>query len=235
MPEQFWFKDPSVLFRDDTWTQFVPVKSMTTAEALNSVLRFTVYSSILLGITTRSASYLMAIPIVSLASVILFTMFPNGKQIEAFLNGLKENFTMPTPHNPFMNVLLTDIQDSPDRPDAAPITDPKVRDEIAKAFAKTSNIYMDTSDVFDQTQAMRTFSTLQSSTIPNNQDEFLAFLAKGYDEPNTSSAPSARGGKLLSEGPAPSRGSVRNLSNTTLEPEGAVPRVSAPSTEQLPL
>ena len=231
MPEQFWFKDPSVLFQEDNWTQFVPVKSMTTAEALNSVLRFAVYSSVLLAMATRSASYLMAVPIVALVSVILFTLFPNGKQLEAFLDSLKEKFTMPTPHNPFMNVLLTEIQDSPDRLDAAPITDPKVRDAIAKAFAQTNNIYMDTSDAFDQSQAMRTFSTRQSSTIPNNQDEFLEFLAKGYDEADTSAAPLARGAKLLSEGYVNARGSVQNLSNTTRNPTGVTPIVSASAAE----
>ena len=231
MPEQFWFKDPSVLFREDTWTRFVPMQTMTTGEALNSVVRFTVYSSVLLALTTKCVSYLMAIPVVAIASVILFTLFPNGKQLEAFLNGVKEKFTMPTPHNPFMNVLLTEIEDSPDRPDAAPITDPKVRDAIAKAFAQTSNIYMDTSDVFDQAQAMRTFSTRQSSTIPTDQDGFLEFLAKGYDENDTSSAPPARGGKLLSEGYVNSRGAVRNLSNATCKPAGVAPLASAPPTE----
>lgn len=231
MPEQFWFKDPSVLFREDTWTRFVPMQTMSTAEALNSVVRFTVYSSVLLALSTKCGSYLMAIPIVALASIVLFTLFPNGKQLEAFLNGVKETFTMPTPHNPFMNVLLTEIEDSPDRPDAAPITDPAVRDKIAKAFAKTSNIYMDTSDVFDQAQAMRTFHTLQSSTIPNNQDGFLEFLAKGYDEVDTSSAPPSRGGKLLSEGYVNARGAVRNLPNATCKPPGVAPLASAPTSE----
>lgn len=231
MPEQFWFKDPSVLFREDTWTRFVPLQTMTTAEALNSVLRFTMYSSILLALSTKCGSYLMAIPIVALASVILYSLFPNGKQLEAFLNGVKSKFTMPTPHNPFMNVLLTEIQDSPDRPDAAPITDPKVRDAIQTAFAQTSNIYMDTGDVFDQAQAMRTFHTLQSSTIPNNQDQFLDFLTKGYDSVDTSSAPPARGGKLLSEGYVNARGAVRNLTNTTCKPTGVAPLASAPTSE----
>ena len=231
MPEQFWFKDPSGLFREDTWTRFVPMQSMTTAEALNSVVRFTVYSSVLLALTTRTFSYLMAIPIVALASVALFALFPNGKQLEAFFNSVKEKFTMPTPHNPFMNVLLTEIQDSPDRPDAAPITDPKVRDAIAKAFSQTNNIYMDTSDVFDQAQAMRTFTTRQSSTIPSNQDEFLDFLAKGYDEEDNSSAFPARGGKLLSEGYVNSRGAMRNLSNATCKPAGVAPLASAAATE----
>ncbi len=132
----------------------------------------------------------------------------------------REHFTLPTPENPFMNVLLTD---SPDRPDAAPATDKKVRAQIYKAFQQTSDIYMDTSDLFDQTQAMRTFHTMQSATIPNDQDAFLALLAKGYDDVDTSSAFPSRGGKILSEGYANARGAMRNLENATCKPTGTAP------------
>jgi hypothetical protein len=42
-------------------------------------------------------------------------LFPNGKKLEAYLNSAKsEKYTMPTSHNPFMNVLLTEIGDNPD-------------------------------------------------------------------------------------------------------------------------
>ena len=51
MSEQIWFKDPSVLFGPTTWNRFVPTKDMSTADALNSVVRFTTYFSILLFIS----------------------------------------------------------------------------------------------------------------------------------------------------------------------------------------
>ena len=229
MPEQFWFSDPSVLFRQDTWTRFVPTQCMTTTEALNAVLRFTIYSSVILALFTGMQSYLIAIPVVALASVILQQLFPNGKKLETFIGELmtskpsREHFTMPTPQKPFMNVLLTDITDNPDRGDAAPVTDKQVRAQIYKAFQQTSDIYMDTSDLFDQTQAMRTFHTLQSAKVPNDQDAFLALLAKGYEDPDTSSAPPSRGGKILSEGYVNARGAMRNLDNATCKPTGTSP------------
>jgi hypothetical protein len=206
---------------------------MTTSEALNSVLRFAIYSSILLFAATGNASYIYAIPIVALASILLHTLFPNGKKLETFLNDMKptsKKYTMPTPDNPFMNVQLTESLDNPNRPDAAPVSDKTVRAEIYKAFKQTRNIEMDTSDLFDQTQAMRTFHTLQSARIPNDQDGFLKWLAKGYDEPDTSSAPLSRGGKLLSEGHTPARGSMAGLSNTTTKPKGTTP-LSTSTTE----
>ena len=118
MPEQIWFKEPSVLFAQDTWSKFVPTKDMSTTEALNSVVRFSTYFSVLLFFTTRVSAYLMAIPVVMIATVMLHNLFPNGKTIETFLAKEKaksDKFTMPTKENPFMNVLLTEIQDDPDR------------------------------------------------------------------------------------------------------------------------
>jgi len=226
MSEHFWFKDPAELFRGDAWTRFVPTQSMTTSEALNSVLRFTIYSSILLFAATGNRSYIYAIPIVGLASIMLHSLFPNGKKLETFLNEMtptSKKYTMPTPDNPFMNVQLTESLDNPNRPDAAPVTDNNVRAEIYKAFKQTRNIEMDTSDLFDQTQAMRTFHTLQSAKIPNDQDGFLKWLAKGYDDPDTSSAPLSRGGKLIPGGHVPARGSMENLTNTTTKPTGTAP------------
>ena len=228
MSEQIWFKDPSVLFAENAWMRFAPVQSMTTTEALNAVVRFSIYSSISLAVLTYKPSYLSAIPIVALASIVLFEIFPNGKQIESYFGKkgkkvTKENFTMPTSNNPFMNVLLTEIQDNPNREDAAPVTDDNVRNEIKKAFQSTTDLYMDTTDAFDQVQAMRTFHTLQSARIPNDQDGFLSWLAKGYDDPDTSSAPLSRGAKLDSETYAPARGSVKRIPNTAELPMGTVP------------
>lgn len=232
MTEQFWFKDPAVLFRSDTWTRFVPIQSMTTTEALNSVVRFTVYSSVLLFVSTQNQSYLYAIPIVAIASIVLHQLFPHGKKLETFMESFarptSKKYTMPTPDNPFMNVNLTEIQDNPNRPDAAPTSDREVRNAIHKAFKQTRNIHMDTSDLFDQTQAMRTFHTLQSARVPNDQDGFLSFLSKGHDDEDVSSAAPSRGGKLLSESHVNARGAMRDLPSSTAKPEGTTPLGDAP-------
>jgi hypothetical protein len=119
--------------------------------------------------------------------------------------------------------LPTSYSDGRDENYAAEITGKGVRDQVNEAFAQTSNIYMDTSDMFDQTQAQRTFHTLQSAKVPNDQDAFLSWLAKGYDEPDVSSAAPARGGKLLSEGYVNARGAMRNLSTSTCAPKGTTP------------
>jgi hypothetical protein len=229
MPEQIWFKEPGVLFAPDAWSKFVPTKDMTTAEALNSVVRFSTYFSVLLFLSTGVSGYVMAVPIVMIASILLFNLFPKGVTIESFTAKEKSaNHTMPTAANPLMNVLLTEITDNPDRPDAAPTNRRDVKAKVYKAFQETSDLYMDTSDMFDQAQAMRTFHTLQSSKVPNDLDGFKSWLAKGLDEPDYSSTAPARNAKLASEGYVKANGSLR-LPSSTAKPSGKTPSGPIPA------
>lgn len=231
MAEQIWFKDPSILFERDTWSRFVPTKEMTTAEALNSVVRFAVYFSVILYFASGNGSYLMAVPVVMATTILLQNLFPNGKTIETFLGkqvAKSESHTMPTNANPFMNVLLTEIQDDPQRPDAAPTNRRDVKEKLHKAFQQTSDIYMDTTDLFDQTQAMRTFHTLQSARVPNDLDGFKKWLSKELDAPDTSSAPPARHAKVLSEGYVEAKGSM-SLPSSTSKPSGTTPSGPLPA------
>jgi hypothetical protein len=226
MPEQIWFKNPTVLFDRDTWNKFVPTKEMTTAEALNSVVRFSTYFSLILFLATGVGGYIMAIPIVMVSTMLLYNLFPNGKTIESFVakeESKAPKYTMPSKENPFMNVLLTDIQDNPDREDAAPTNRRDVKTDIHKSFQHTTDIYMDTTDLFDQTQAMRTFHTIQSGKVPNDLDGFKKWLAKGLDAADNSCAPPARNGKMLHEGHVMAKGSMRGLPNSTSKPAGMAP------------
>jgi hypothetical protein len=84
--EIFWLKDPANLFGKDTWTRFVPVDSMTVPEALNAVVRFTVYFGILITLITGETNYLLFIPIVMAMTVALVHMYPTTQV-------LKESYT----------------------------------------------------------------------------------------------------------------------------------------------
>ena len=226
MSEQIWFKTPTVLFDKDTWSKFVPTKDMTTAEALNSVVRFSTYFSVILFVATHVSAYLMAIPVVMVATILLNNLFPNGKTIESFIakeEKVGPQYTMPSKENPFMNVLLTEIQDNPNREDAAPTNRRDVKAEVYKSFQATSDLHMDTTDLFDQAQAMRTFHTLQSAKVPNDLDGFKKWLAKNLDEPDHSSTAPARHAKILHEGYVAAKGSMRSLPNTIAKPAGTAP------------
>jgi hypothetical protein len=224
MPDLIWFKDPMILFGKDTWSKFVPTKDMTTPEALNSVVRFSTYFSLILFAATSVGAYVMAIPVVMVTTILLYNLFPNGTTIESFTEKKAgPQYTMPTKENPFMNVLLTEIQDDPNREDAAPTNRRDVKAEVYKSFQATSDMHMDTTDLFDQAQAMRTFHTLQSSKVPNDLDGFKAWLAKGLDAPDHSSTAPSRNAKILNEGYVAAKGSMRSLPNSTAKPAGTAP------------
>ena len=201
--EPFWYSEPNILFTQDTWSKFVPTADMPVSTALNAVVRFSVYLATLLFLSSMRPMYLLIIPLVMGVTIALNMMFPRARRIvESFGNGLVvsgyvgDMETRPSDDNPFMNPHLTDILDNPNMPPAADITRKDIRDEVNAAFAKTSNIYMDTTDVFQMVQAQRNFHTV----VTDDHAGLLKFLGKGQ-----------RTDKLLSEGYVAAKGTVSGL------------------------
>jgi hypothetical protein len=225
MQESLWIDNPSVLFNSENWMKFVPQAYMNVPTALNALVRFVTYTCVILALA-KDSTYILGIPLVLVFTVIAAKLFPDTRTLEAFTEPVMKQvrkYTMPSAKNPFMNPLLTEIQDNPNRPDAAPITSHEVKKQVEHAFQQTSDLHMDSSDRFDLSQAMRTFHTLQASTIPSNQDGFLKFLAKGLDEPDYSSAFPSRNAKEKSEGYVEALGSMKSLPNSTAKPTGLAP------------
>jgi hypothetical protein len=196
--EVFWLNDPANLFKN--WDKFVPTQTMTVPEALNAVVRFTFYSSVVVSFFTRNTNYLLLVPIVMFVSVILFRTYPTTQILrETFTN--PGRFANPTTNNPFMNVLFTDYVDNVNRAPAPPdITNPVVKASIEEAFSKTSDLYMDTSDKFALAQSARNWVTQAATTIPNDLEGFQNFL----NQHNVSR-------KLPSESYVLAKGSVEKL------------------------
>jgi hypothetical protein len=228
--ERLWIDDPASLFTKETWSKFVPTSSMDIPTAMNAIVRFTIYISVILFAARGNTAYLLAIPLVLVLTILVVKFFPTARTLEAFTEkatAKMREYTYPTDKNPFMNPLLTDILDNPNRAQSAPITSKEVKKQIEKSFKQTSDLYMDTSDKFDLAQSMRTFHTVQSGLIPNDQDGFLSFLAKGVDEPDHSSAFPARKAKEKSEGYVEVQGSMKGLPNSTDKPTGVTPAGTA--------
>ena len=208
--EPFWYYEPNILFTQDTWSKFVPTADMPVSTALNAVVRFSVYLATLLFLSSMRPSYLLIIPLVMGVTIALNMMFPRARKIvESFGNGLVvsgyvgDMETRPSNDNPFMNPHLTDILDNPNLPPAADVTRKDIRNEVNAAFAKTSNIYMDTTDIFEMVQAQRNFHTVAT----DDHAGLLKFLGKGQ-----------RTDKLLSEGYVAAKGTVPGLpSNQSID------------------
>ena len=183
--EQFWLDDPANLFVN--WRRFVPTNDMTVPEALNSVVRFTVYSSLLVALIVQKTQYLLLIPLVMLASILLVRLFPTTQVIQETFETMRRKVSKdannavatPTADNPFMNVLFTDYVDNPDRVAAPPdVTSKALDSSIREAFSKTSDLFMDTSDTYGLMESSRNWVTQAATTIPNDLEGFQAFLNK---------------------------------------------------------
>lgn len=198
MSEPFWYSDPSILFAKDTWYKFVPTANMSVPTALNAVVRFAVFLSVLLFVSSMDPTYLLMAPVVMGVSIFLNGWFPEAKKMkESFVSSyVGPDRTLPTPDNPFMNAPLTDILDNPNRPPAADVTALDVRNQVNQAFAQTSNLYMDTTDVFDVVQSQRNFHTVPE----DDHAGLLKFLGKN-----------AKSDKLLNEGYVVAKGTMTEL------------------------
>ena len=187
--ELFWLEDPAHFFV--RWHKFLPTNDMTVPEALNAVVRFTVYSALLVAIVARRTDYLLLIPLVMVASVVLVRLFPKTQIIQETFDNLKrhaksggsggavEHFSTPSADNPFMNVLFTDYVDDPARVSAPPdVTSSALDSSIREAFSKTSDLFMDTSDTYGLMESSRHWVTQAATTIPNDLEGFQAFLNK---------------------------------------------------------
>jgi len=84
------------------------------------------------------------------------------------------DYTPPTARNLFMNVLLDEIKYNPDRPSAAPVDDPTVKQTFDDYFR--IQWFSDPTDVFGKNQSQRQFVTQPSTTVPNDQGAFADWL-----------------------------------------------------------
>ena len=80
--------------------------------------------------------------------------------------------TEPTAANPFMNTLLTEIGDNPQRPPA------KNAEFLKRQFSEEfkDRVYGDPNDVFQKTQNQRVWAAQPITSVPNDQGSFANWL-----------------------------------------------------------
>jgi len=210
MTTPFWSNEPTILFNKKDILQIWPTENMTLEEKLNAISRVVLILSILGFIFTFNFTFLI-IGMITLA--IIFSIYNLKKQKtdskEGFtLNGLKNNNTQnnvltdpvtlknvlrsefhpTTKKNPFGNVLLTDIGDTPDRLAAAPSFNPDVYDEINKSVKKQTQmlnpgikntnkqLYGDLKENYDLDNSMMRFYSTANTRVTNDQGAYANYL-----------------------------------------------------------
>ena len=198
MDTAFWINNPIVLFNKDNIMEIWPIETMTIEEKLNSITRLVLILTILGYLITKQMKIIIT-GAITIFSLILFykmkiPLNDNIKKInkEGFTNPelykiLRTNFTEPSVTNPSMNVLLTEIDDNPNRKTAAPgynkivenDMNEKTKEFITNNFDDKTNIderlFKDLGDSFVFDQSMRTWHCTPNTTIPNDQEAFAKF------------------------------------------------------------
>jgi hypothetical protein len=213
MTVPFWYNDPTILFNKEYVLQLWPTKQMTIEAKLNAISRLVILMCILGFLFTQNWK-IFIIGIITLA--IIFSLHNLRKQKiikEGFkfrpendMKPIKENMTHnpvtleselrtnfhpTTKKNPFGNVLLTDIADTPDRLAAAPSFNPDVYDDITRVVKKQTQmlnpninntnkqIYGDLFENYNLDKSMMRFYSTANTRVENDQGAYSKFLYGG--------------------------------------------------------
>ena len=109
----------------------------------------------------------------------------NPETLETYL---KEDFQEGTKNNPFSNVLLTEINDNPDRKSAPPSFNPNIEEDITKNVKRAvqkmnpginntnKQLFGDMWQNFELDQSNRQFFSTANTRVTNDQGAFAQFL-----------------------------------------------------------
>ena len=216
MTIQFWTNDPTVLFNKEYIIELWPTANMCYEQKLNAITRLIILITILGYILTMSQRILV-IGFLTLAVIfVLFKMrkekltsdmvkegfFVEGpspgvfkQKTKSIVNPvtletvLNDEFLEGTKKNPFSNVLLTQINDDPERKSAPPSFNVDVDEDITKNVKRSvqmmnpgikgtnKQLYGDLWQNFELDQSNRIFySTANTKITPGDQGAFGKFL-----------------------------------------------------------
>ena len=180
-----WFKDLHNFITLSNYDQFFPEKSMNFSEQLNSLLRLSIYFSLIVFVLKYDIRIILVPLVTALFTWFLYNIdIQNQDSKDKFLDSknLVENkhnkdipiCQKPTKDNPFMNVTINEYVDNPKRKPACDISQLNIKKEAKEYFDK--NMYRDVGDVYEAQTSDRQWVTNPITTIPNDQVEFAKWL-----------------------------------------------------------
>jgi hypothetical protein len=181
--EKIWFEDLNdFILNLENATKFIPDSHMTLNEQLNASFRFSIYFSIVVAIIKQDARVLLFAVFIGLMTIGIAKHEARNKQVKENLyqklniNNDRQNklCTIPTKNNPYMNVLISDYKDFPNKPQACNINSKSVKKTIDSFASQT--LYRDIDDVFDKNASNRIFYTTPATSIPNESTSFAHWL-----------------------------------------------------------
>lgn len=215
MTIQFWTNDPTVLFNKEYIFELWPTTEMCYEQKMNAITRLIILITIL-GYVSTMSQRILVIGFLTLA--VIFALFKMRKQKltsamvqEGFSDNispsvlkqkpksitnpvtletvLNDEFKEGNKRNPFSNVLLTQINDEPERKSAPPSFNVDISEDITKNIKKTvqmlnpgikntnKQLYPDLWQNFLLDDSNRVFySTANTKITPGDQGAFGKFL-----------------------------------------------------------
>ena len=215
MTTKFWTNDPTILFNKEYIFELWPTTDMCYEQKLNAITRLVILITILGYISTMSKRVLV---VGILTLVVIFVLFnmrkkkvtkdmlnegfkvqsSNNKDVQNnngfYVNPvtldsvLKSEFKEGNKKNPFSNVLLTQINDDPDRKAAPPSFNVDVDEDITKNVKRAvqmmnpgikntnKQLYGDLWQNFELDQSNRAFFSTANTRVTNDQGAFSNFL-----------------------------------------------------------
>jgi len=215
MSIQFWTNEPTILFNKEYIFELWPTTNMCYEQKLNAISRLIILITILGYILTMSKRILLIGFITLIIIFILFNMRKqkitkemlnegfkssikdknmSDKKSQTYINPvtldavLKTEFKEGTKKNPFSNVLLTQINDEPNRKSAPPSFNVDVDEDITKNVKRAvqmmnptikntnKQLFGDLYQNFELDQSNRQFFSTPNTRVANDQGAFGNFL-----------------------------------------------------------
>lgn len=191
MTTPFWLHNPNILFNPSEIYNIWPSSHMSFESKLNAMTRLIIALTLVGYLITRNNKIILSGVITLGAIILLYMIRKKNDKKEGFTNSdlynlIRSDYTEPTITNPSMNVLLTEINDNPNRKEAAPAFNPiveanineKTKEFVASNFNDSSikeRLFNDLGDNFTFEQSIRSWNPTPNTTIPNDQKAFTDY------------------------------------------------------------
>lgn len=218
MTTDFWSNEPTILFNKDYIFDLLPTSNMSYTQKLNAITRLVIIITVLGYILTMSTRILIVGVVTIGIIFLLFKIRKekltkemiienfqsndfnknnsneNTENKETYINPatlesvLKSEFKEGTKKNPFSNVLLTQINEDPDRKSAPPAFNVDVDEDITKNVKRSiqmmnpgikntnKQLFGDLYQQFELDNSNRSFFSTPNTRVENDQSAFAQYL-----------------------------------------------------------
>jgi hypothetical protein len=182
-PQRIFYEAPIAFMSDPvTLRQFFLYPGMSVEEMLNALVRLSLYFALAVCVVRRQLAGALLVPLlVALASMAVYQTVSAQRRSrrrtmedlnvdQSFSGGKVGLCRRPSPQNPFMNVMVTDIASDPQRPRACDLSDPRIRKSADRLHSR-GQARAD-GDIFNRSNSRRQFYAMPNTEIPNDQTGF---------------------------------------------------------------